>query len=184
VAPLLRFVADVDIAAETFTHKLERLNLQILKGKPSADLMQSIAEDVSLLPQHVLDDAGKKDSVNLALSNDLATATPAQVRRVVAALAPAMFQKRRTVSAFLKIDLPDFLAHRGFIEVGVHRDQVYVQEYRDRVDKRVLEIASSHPAFVAIRDGRAPSDDELVDLERVLKLQVSPRAVILNSCAA
>lgn len=180
VAPLLRFVPDVDVAAETFTHKLERLNLQILKGKPSADLMQSIADDVSLLPQHVLDDAGKRASVDLALSNDLATATPAQIKRAVAALAPAMFQKRRTVSPFLKLDLPDFLAHRGFIEVGVHRDQVYVQEYRERVDKRVLEIASSHSAFVAIREGRAPSDDQLIDLERVLKQQLTADEVQLT----
>jgi len=180
VAPLLRFVPDVDIAAETFTHKLERLNLQILKGKPSTELMQSIAEDVSLLPQHVLDDVGKKVSVDLALSNDLAVATPAQISRIVTALAPAMFQKRRTASPFLKIDLPDFLAHRGFIEVGAQRDQIYVQEYRERVDKRVLEIASSHIAFIAIREGRAPSDDELVDLERVLKQQLTAEPVHLT----
>ncbi|MBK8402503.1 MAG: hypothetical protein IPL29_16105 [Propionivibrio sp.] len=28
VGPLLRFVPDVDVAAETFAHKVERLNLQ------------------------------------------------------------------------------------------------------------------------------------------------------------
>ena len=32
VAPLLRFAADVDVAAETFTHKVERLKLQILQS--------------------------------------------------------------------------------------------------------------------------------------------------------
>ncbi len=32
VAPFLRYVADVDVAAETFTNKVERLNLQILQG--------------------------------------------------------------------------------------------------------------------------------------------------------
>jgi type I restriction enzyme R subunit len=50
VAPLLRFAADVDVAAETFTHKVERLKLQILQATPSPQLLQSIAEDVSLLP--------------------------------------------------------------------------------------------------------------------------------------
>ena len=50
VAPLLRFAADVDVAAETFTHKVERLKLQIIQATPSPQLLQSIAEDVSLLP--------------------------------------------------------------------------------------------------------------------------------------
>jgi type I restriction enzyme, R subunit len=50
VAPLLRFAADVDVAAETFTHKVERLKLQILRATPSPQLLQSIAEDVGRLP--------------------------------------------------------------------------------------------------------------------------------------
>ena len=54
VAPLLRFAANVDVAAETFTHKVERLKLQILAGKPSPETLQSIAEDVSLLPDFVM----------------------------------------------------------------------------------------------------------------------------------
>ena len=40
VAPLLRYVADVDVSAETFTNKIERLKLQILKGSASPDLLQ------------------------------------------------------------------------------------------------------------------------------------------------
>ena len=36
VAPLLRFVPDVDVAAETFTNKVERLALALLKGAPTA----------------------------------------------------------------------------------------------------------------------------------------------------
>ncbi len=36
VGPLLRFAANVDVAAETFTHKVERLKLQTLQGSPDA----------------------------------------------------------------------------------------------------------------------------------------------------
>src|SRR5712692_2463372 len=46
VAPLLRFAADVDVAAETFTHKCERLKLQTLHGQPRPDLLKSVSEDV------------------------------------------------------------------------------------------------------------------------------------------
>src|SRR5207245_1696957 len=52
VAPLLRFAADVDVTAETFTHKCERLKLQLLNSQPRPDLLTSTAEDMTLLPHH------------------------------------------------------------------------------------------------------------------------------------
>jgi type I restriction enzyme, R subunit len=53
VSPLLRFVSDVDVATETFTNKVERLELAMIKGAPSPDQLTSIAEDVSRLPQEI-----------------------------------------------------------------------------------------------------------------------------------
>ena len=59
VAPLLRFVPDVDVAAETFTNKVERLALALLKGTPSPAQLSSIAEDVSRLPQEIRERSSK-----------------------------------------------------------------------------------------------------------------------------
>jgi type I restriction enzyme R subunit len=109
VAPLLRFAADVDVAAETFTHKVERLKLQILQASPSPLLLQSISEDVSLLPD-IVERVRSSPSAALALSADLATATPAQLTQVIRDLAPQMKNRRDRPSAFLNIDLPDFIA--------------------------------------------------------------------------
>ena len=47
MAPLLRFAANVDVAAESFTNKVVRLELQIPQGRPSPDLLESIVDDVS-----------------------------------------------------------------------------------------------------------------------------------------
>jgi type I restriction enzyme, R subunit len=44
VGPLLRFAADVDVAAETFTSKVERLRLRILTGGPSPANLESITD--------------------------------------------------------------------------------------------------------------------------------------------
>src|SRR5438094_10546632 len=76
VAPLLRFSGDVDVAAETFTHKVERLKLQILQATPSPQLLQSIAEDVSLLPD-IAAPVLSSPRATLALSYALASAAPA-----------------------------------------------------------------------------------------------------------
>ena len=79
-----------------------------------------------------------------------------------------MKNRRDRASAFLKIDLPDFIATHGYISVGEGGHQIHVEEYKRRVDARVLEIVEKHPALAALREGREVTDDQLVDLERTL----------------
>jgi len=180
VAPLLRFAADVDVAAETFTHKLERLKLQILLATPSPQLLQSVAEDVSLLPD-IAERVASSPSAALALSPNLATATPAQLTQIIRDLAPQMKNRRERQSAFLKIDLPDFIATHGYISVGEGGHQVLIEEYKRRVDARVLEIVEKHPALTALREGREVTDDQLVDLERTLHRELGRDDIQLSS---
>ena len=180
VAPLLRFAADVDVAAETFTHKMERLKLQILQTTPSPQLLQSIAEDVSLLPD-IAEQVHSSPSAALALSADLATAAPAQLTQIIRELAPQMKNRRDRPSAFLKIDLPDFIAIHGYISVGEGGHQVLIEEYKRRVDARVLEIVEKHPAITALREGREVTDDQLVDLERTLHRELGRDDIQLSS---
>lgn len=184
-APLLRFAPHVDMAAETFTSKVERLKLQILQSTPTPQLLESITEDVSRLPD-ITERLETSESAKLALSNDLATATPAQLTKVITELAPEMKNRRDRPSAFLKIDLPDFIQTRGYISVGQDGHQVLIDEYKQRVDRRVLEIVESHPALTALREGREVTDEQLVDLERTLQrelgrddIQLSPRNIRL-----
>ncbi len=184
VAPLLRFVPDVDVFAETFACKVERLNLQILQGQPSPDLLQSVAEDVSLLPQHVRENAAQQASVRLALSTDLAQATPPQLKQLIADLAGEMKNKRRPGSTFLKIDLPDFIAGKGYVLIDPSGQPIHVEEYRRRVEQRILDIAQTHPALVAIREGRQPTGGQLVDLERLLHQELTAGDIQLSDRTA
>jgi type I restriction enzyme R subunit len=183
VGPLLRFAANVDVAAETFTHKVERLKLQILSGQPTPQLLQAIAEDVSLLPE-IEQLVERLPSAKLALSNALATAEPGQLTRLIADLAPMMKNRRNRPSAFLKIDLPDFIETRGYISVGEGGLQIHVEEYRRRVESRILQIVESHPALAAIREGREVTEQQLIGLERTLHrelgesdLHLSPKLI-------
>jgi type I restriction enzyme R subunit len=180
VAPLLRFAPEVDVAAETFTHKVERLKLQILQSSPSPQLLQSIAEDVSLLPD-IADRVNTSPSAKLALSNDLATATPAQLTQIIRDLAPEMKNRRNRPSAFLKIDLPDFIESHGYISVGEGGQQILIEEYKRRVDARVLAIVESHPALRALREGGEVSDELLLDLERTLHRELGRDDIQLSS---
>jgi type I restriction enzyme R subunit len=168
VAPLLRFVPDVDVAAETFTNKVERLALAMIKGAPSPSLLESIAEDVIRLPQEIRERASKVGAARLALSADLAQASRPQLTEIIRDLAPEMKNKRRAVNPFVAMDLPDFVATAQHVIVMPNGTQVHVEEYRKRIDQRILRIADEHPALRAVRDGDSPTADQLIDLERVL----------------
>ncbi|HEY2411571.1 MAG TPA: hypothetical protein VGI40_04990 [Pirellulaceae bacterium] len=47
VGPLLRFAANVDVSAESFTNKVERLKLQTLRGSPRSYSTRKPQVDIS-----------------------------------------------------------------------------------------------------------------------------------------
>jgi type I restriction enzyme, R subunit len=184
VAPLLRFVPDVDVAAETFTNKVERLALSMIKGAPSPDQLASIAEDVSRLPQEIRERASKTLAARLALSAGLAQASRAQLTEIVRELAPEMKNKRRGDNPIVAIDLPDFVATAQHVIVMPNGTQVHVEEYRKRIDQRILRIAEDHPALRAVRDGHSPTADQLIDLERILHNELESSDINFSDKAA
>jgi type I restriction enzyme R subunit len=180
VAPLLRFVAGVDVAEATFTNKVERLKLEILTDGAKPGTLESIAEDVSRLPDFVFEDSLRQDSANFCLSHRLRTATPEQLNRVIADLASQMKNRRQRPSSFVEIDLADRIATSGYITLGEGGEQVYVEEYRQRVEGKVLEIVETHPTIAAIRNGEAVTDLQLVALERTLRQELGGGNVQLS----
>jgi type I restriction enzyme, R subunit len=184
VAPLLRFVPDVDVAAETFTNKIERLALAFLKGAASPDQLASISEDVSRLPQETRDRPSKTASSRLALSPDLAKAARAELTEMIRELAPEMKNKRRADSPFIAIDLPDFIASAQHVIVMPNGTPVHVEEYRKRIDQRILRIADDHPTLRALREGHSPTSDQLIDLERLLHNELESKDINFSDKAA
>src|SRR5262249_21301535 len=134
----------------------------------SPDQLASIAEDVSRLPQEFRERASKAASARLALSAELAQASRTQLTEIIRELAPEMKNKRRADNPFVAIDLPDFVATSQHVMVMPNDTQVHVEEYRKRIDQRILRIADEHPALRAVRDGHTPTADQLIDLERTL----------------
>jgi len=172
VAPLMRLVGGTDVPAATFINKVERLKLEILTDSVKPATLESIAEDVSRLPDFVLQDSQNRESVRICTSGRLQRATPAELNQVIADLAQQMRNRREKPNAFLEIDLKDAIAISGLITLGEGGEQVYVQEYRERVERKVLELVESHPTIVAIRNGETVSDLQLVVLERTLRQEL------------
>ena len=80
--------------------------------------------------------------------------------------------------------LRDFIAVRGYILLTKRGEQMYVEEYRRLVEKRILDLVAGHPTVQAIQRGETVSDEQLLELERTLRrelgegdLEVSPENI-------
>jgi type I restriction enzyme R subunit len=173
VGPLLRYASAVDVEAATFTSKVERLKWQQRAGKDTTATIESIADDVSRLPDFVVNDPALKPLIELAATPaQLAEAKPDELVRVMDALAPQMKHRRAQANTFLLLDLPDSIDLRGYILLRPGTEPVYVKEYRERVEKRINELVANHPAIQAIQRGEMPDDWQLIDLERTLRQEL------------
>ena len=180
VGPLLRYVAGVDAQAATFTSKVERLRLGILNDDDVSATARSIAEDVSRLPDFVYQDREKRETAEFCLSSALRDASIAELDRVIEALADQMRNRRARPSAFLELDLPDFTETRGFVVLQGRSEPVYVDEYRERVNERVRDVVVDHPILIALEQGKAVSDEDLIELERWLRQELGGQDLYLS----
>lgn len=171
VGPLLRYAADVDVAAATFTHKVERLKLQLLTSQPATTTAQSIAEDAARLPDFVREDPARAAAIQRCLT-DLAATPIDQMSQVIDALAGQMRFRRQGDDLFLTLDLPDLIASRGYILLFGGSQEVYVETYRQQVEARILDLVADHPTIAAIERGEPVTDADLVALERTLRQEL------------
>lgn len=169
VGPLVRLASGVDVAAETFISKVERTKLGVLQGKPKPADLQAIADDVGRLPDFVRRDPALQPLVDLCLSPALARTTAAELTAVGGALAPQMRYRTDNPSAFRTLDLPDFIAESGYITLSEGGERLYVAQYRERVERRITDLAERDQTIRAIREGRAVTAWDLVALERTLR---------------
>lgn len=172
VGPLLRYAAAVDVQEKTFISKVERLKLQIVTGKNPITLAKSIAEDVDRLPSFVFEDAKCKEPAELCLSPELLTASVEELNRVIETIAAHMSKRRKVEDAFRNLDLQDLIETRGWIILQERQEPVFYEDYRRLVNQRVLDIIAGHPTIEAIERGETVGDEQLLELERTLRIEL------------
>ncbi|MBV6400000.1 MAG: hypothetical protein CNIPEHKO_00281 [Anaerolineales bacterium] len=167
VAPHLRLVPGVDVAAATFISKVERLKLLKRTSKDTTQAIQSIAEDAAILPDFVVNDSKLKPYVQKCIPEELTNTSLSDLSNLRDALAPQMKYKRR-LDTFLELDLLDEISLHGYILLTKSGEKMYVAEYRRLVEQRILELVANHPTIKAIQQGQKIDDFQLLELERTL----------------
>jgi len=171
VAPHLRLVPGVDVAAATFISKVERLKLKKrekdLTGLGDlSGLIGTIVEDAQSLRDTILSDAEIK-AKSMCVPEKLVEFSNNELNLLRDVLSPCMKNKIR-YDSFLELDLLDSIAVSGYILLTKSGEKMYVAEYRRLVEQRILELVANHPTIKAIQDGEKIDDWQLLELERTL----------------
>jgi type I restriction enzyme R subunit len=169
VAPLLRFVSDVNADVAFFTNKMEKLGLLLLQKRDNQSTIDSIKEDVSLLPTNLSQVGEHIVHINEVLSNEFWKGTSLKKideKKII--LAPLMKYKREKPSLIFELGLDDFIEARKWVIVRKDNEKVYVEEYRKRVEERILKLVGEHPTIMKLKNREEVSIDALLDLEKTL----------------
>jgi len=61
----------------------------------------------------------------------------------------------------------------GYILLTKSGEQVYVKEYRQRVEERIIQLVENHPTLLAIARGLRVEEEQLIELERTLQQELA-----------
>ena len=181
VGPLLRFVPGVNSDEAFFTNKMEKCGLLLLQKRDNKVTIESIKEDVSLLPTNLSQVNEHIDHVNEVLSNEFwksATLSKIDAKKVV--LAPLMKYKRDKPSLIFELGLDDFIEARKWVILRKDNEKVYVEEYRKRIEERILKLASEHPTILRLKNKEEVSIDDLIKLDKTLEQEFNTDELSLD----
>jgi len=181
VAPLLRFVPFVRPAETFFISKMERCGLAHLQHKDLASHIQSIREDVSLLPTNIEEVKARQQHIDHVLSNDFwMHRTLATIDVAKEALSPVMKFKRERPSLVFELGLDDVIAMRKWVFLRKDSQRMYVEEYRKLIEEKIEKIAATHPTIAKLKSGDTVNAEDLVRLEESLEAELGTDEISLD----
>jgi type I restriction enzyme R subunit len=181
VAPLLRFVPNVQAVKEFFISKMERCGLAHIQHKDLASHIQSIREDIGLLPTNIAEVSSRRKHIDSILSNDFwMTRTLETIDEVKEALAPVMRFKRETPSLIFELGLDDVIEMRKWVFLRKGSKRMYVDEYKKLIEEKIEKIADRHPAIIKLKKGQKVTTEDLIRLEETLEAELGTDEISLD----
>jgi type I restriction enzyme R subunit len=171
IASLMRCKSDLEINQIQFLYKTEKLALECLKAEQQKiqTTKDSIIDDIKKLPRNLGCVKEKQELINRILSDKFwENLDYNSCEYIKMHLTELMKHKLTEEREILKLDIDDLITSRKWIEFGPKGEGDYVANYREKVEKKILDFAQSHPVLVKIRNDIPISDKDLEDLEQSL----------------
>jgi len=173
ISPLMKFKTDVNYDVYSFILKTEQLKLAVLeKDKKKLERLQErIGFDLQCLPVTLKKVKDKETFLNKAKRKDFwEKISVSDAFKLQEEFAELMKLKRKNPREPIVIDMDDVveIESREKIEFGPEGKEIYVKEYKDLVEKRIKELAETHPTIKKIKNNELLNEKDLVKLEEIL----------------
>lgn len=171
VAPLMRFLEDINYNEYSFILKCEQLELAFLQKEERRilELKTAFKEDLQLLPMTLQVVKRQEEAIFKTASDAFwGNLSVEKIRETKTKLAPIMKYKRKEGQKLIEFDLDDEVIERKWIEFGPNGEGDYVHVYKEKVEKRVKELAERESAIVKIKNDEPINDQDLESLEQTL----------------
>jgi type I restriction enzyme R subunit len=167
----MRFKVDVNLEKASFELKIEKLRLAILKNDEKAieSLKKDIGEKLNSLPMTIKQVTAKKNEVDRALSQsfwmnpslDDADLLESEFLDLIQFSRPEAYKP-------IILDINDIIEESGWIEYGPNGEGDYVNRYREKVERRIKELAERNATIQKIKKDEIINDRDLKELEKIL----------------
>ena len=171
IAPLLRFLPDVNLQVMTFEARCERLAVARLAGQNEEveRLREQILEDLALLPMTL--QAVQAQAEKLAWVKSPGFWEYLDYKRIMdmeQTLAPLMRYRDRRRPQLIELNLPDEIARRRWIIYGPSGEGAFADTYREQVEAAIKRLANEHPTLQKLRRGEFITEDDVQALADAL----------------
>jgi type I restriction enzyme R subunit len=94
-------------------------------------------------------------------------------QRLMTDFGPLMKYKRSEPRPSIILDIDDVVERRELIEYGptISPKSAYVEDYREKVEKRIKKLAEEHPTIQKIKHNEPLTEEDLQKLEQTLNSQ-------------
>lgn len=171
VAPLLRYTDHVNYLEYSFLLKCEKLELSLLIADKEGQtvLKDSIKEDLKLLPMTLRVVKAHEAAVYRASSDAFwDTIDREDVGLMKRELVPIMRYRRKAERRLVELDLDDAIIERRWIEFGPGGEGEYVHIYKEKVERRIYELAEKDPTIIKLKKDEPISIEDIGRLEETL----------------
>ena len=178
ITPLLRYKTDVNLNVVSFTLFVERLGLAILQKnqKEIERLRDSIGEYLWCLPDTLQQVKDKKELLDKVRSKQFWKSVKYEdTLMLLDEFAELMRYKRKEPRRPIELDIDDVVEQRKLIEFGPHGEEDYVSSYKEKVEKKIKQLAKSDPTIKKIEEEKVLTQNDLEKLENTLN---SPKLFI------
>ncbi len=152
IAPLCRFLLDVDEAGVSFAYKAERIALGLLledEGEIGRQ-KERIRADLRLLPTNLRDVKAHERELMEAIAEPFWSGLSyGSIIRLRDTFAPLMRYRRTQQRSLIELNVEDTVIDRRWIIFGPAGEGTYVENYREQVEARIRELADSDPSRVS-----------------------------------